>query len=81
MSRRFVHLSSDLGWVLQFVAGKERWVVFRVAAKVAREEGVAFRQANRHVWLAESVDPRFLQIDSSGSGRAAFQRECGQTSA
>jgi len=65
MNRQFVHLSSDLDWVLRFVADKERWVVFRVLANVARDNGVAFRQANRHVWLADSIDQRFLQIEVS----------------
>ena len=65
MRRRFVHLSSDLNWVLRFVANKERWVVFRVPASVARADGVAFRQANHHVWLADSIDPRFVQVYSS----------------
>ena len=77
MSRQFVHLSSDIDWVLRFVANKHRWVVFRIPAKAARQDGVVFRQANRHVWLADSVDPRFLQTDSSGSGQTACQRECG----
>jgi putative RNA 2'-phosphotransferase len=66
MRRRFVHLSSELDWALRFVANKEQWVVFRILAKTAREEGVVFRQANRHVWLADQIDPRFLQIELSG---------------
>lgn len=73
MSRRFVHLSSDLDWVLRFIANKERWVVFRVLASVARDNGVAFRQANRHVWLADSIDQRFIQIDASGTCQTAGQ--------
>lgn len=58
-------IASDLNWVLRFVANKERWVVFRVPASVARADGVAFRQANHHVWLADSIDPRFVQVYSS----------------
>ena len=73
MSRQFVHLSSDLDWVLRFIANKERWVVFRVLASVARDDGVAFRQANRHVWLADSIDQRFLQIDVSGTCQISGQ--------
>ncbi len=73
MSRRFVHLSSDLDWVLRFIANKERWIVFRVLASVARHDGVPFRQANRHVWLADSIDQRFLQIDVSGTCQISEQ--------
>ena len=35
--------------------------------------GVAFRQANRHVWLADSIDQRFIQIDASGTCQTAGQ--------
>jgi putative RNA 2'-phosphotransferase len=68
MSRRFVHLSSDFDWVLRFIANKERWVVFRVLASVAGDDGVAFRQANRHVWLVDAMSPEYLHIESSGMG-------------
>src|ERR1035438_7183623 len=61
MSRQFVHLSSDFDWVLRFVANKERWVVFRIPAKTAWQEKIVFRKANRHVWLANTVAPRFLE--------------------
>ena len=80
MSRQFVHLSSDIDWVLRFIANKERWVVFRIPAKAACQEGVVFRKANRHVWLADLVDPRLLQIDLSGNGQPACLRECRQSS-
>lgn len=68
MRRRFAHLSSDIDWVLRFLANKPRWVVLRVLAGDAHQNGVCFRQANRHVWLADSLAPRFLQIGSSGVG-------------
>jgi putative RNA 2'-phosphotransferase len=64
--RRFVHLSSDLDWVLRFVANKERWVVLQILTSVACAEGISFRRANRHVWLADSIAPRFLHSEFAG---------------
>jgi len=70
MGRQFVHLSSDVDWVLRFVANKRRWVIFPVFAGDAHKNGTCFRQANRHVWLVDAMSPEFLRIESSGVGRA-----------
>jgi putative RNA 2'-phosphotransferase len=66
MNRHFVHLSSDLDWVRQFVAEKEQWAIFCVNAKVAQAHGMIFRKANHHVWLVDSMEPEFLEIECSG---------------
>ena len=67
MGRHFSHLSSDVDWVLRFIANKPQWVVLRVLARDAHQNGLCFRQANRHVWLADSVAPQFLHVYSSGT--------------
>lgn len=68
MQRRFVHLSSDLNWVASFVANKPCWVILRILARDAHHRGVRFRQANRHVWLVDKMDPEFLEVDCRGAG-------------
>jgi putative RNA 2'-phosphotransferase len=66
MQRRFAHLSSDLDWVVSFGASKPAAVILRVLARDAHRRGVRFRQANRHVWLAEMIAPEFLQVECAG---------------
>jgi putative RNA 2'-phosphotransferase len=73
MQRRFAHLSSDLDWVVSFVASKPRWVVLRVLAGKSHRQGIRFRQANRHVWLVETISPEFLQVERAGEGAPAAQ--------
>ena len=68
MGRRFAHLSSDIDWVLRFVACKPRWAVIQVRAREAHKSGVFFRQANRHVWLVDTMSPDFLHTVFSGTG-------------
>lgn len=63
MGRQFVHLSSDIDWVARFVADKPHWVILRALACQARRQGVCFRQANGHVWLADSIAPQFLSVE------------------
>ncbi len=74
MGRRFAHLSSDIDWVRRFVANKPRWGVLRVLAGRAHMLGVCFRQANRHVWLVDSINPAFLCIESAGAGPVPDQQ-------
>jgi len=68
MGRRFAHLSSDIDWVLRFLANKPQWVVLRILAHEAHKKGICFRQANGHVWLVDSIGGEFLRIESSGIG-------------
>jgi putative RNA 2'-phosphotransferase len=65
MRRQFVHLSSDMNWVVRFLANKPYSVILRTLACQARHHGVCFRQANSHVWLAKSIPPQFLCIESA----------------
>lgn len=66
MGRRFAHLSSDIDWVVRFVTNKPQWAVLRILACEAHKKGVSFRQANRHVWLVDSMSTEFLRIEISG---------------
>jgi putative RNA 2'-phosphotransferase len=71
MERRFAHLSSDIDWVLSFIASKANGVILRVLARDAHRRGVRFRQANRHVWLADTIAPQFLQFECAGKAVAS----------
>jgi len=55
MRRRFVHLSSEFGWVVSFLDDKQAWTIFAIDTAPALENGVMFRRANHHVWLVASV--------------------------
>ncbi len=68
MGRRFVHLSSDINWVLDFLLSKPQWALLRILARQAFRGGVCFRQANRHVWLADPMSAPFVRIESAGAG-------------
>lgn len=74
MTRRFVHLSSDVDWIIDFLSDKREWVIFAICADAALQAGIEFRKANFHVWLAESIDPRFLTIHLSNATDAEIIR-------
>jgi putative RNA 2'-phosphotransferase len=67
MRRRFAHFSTDYQWVVQFLSDKPAWTIFAIDVPRAHASGVAFRKANHHVWLADSMDPQFLPVHSQGS--------------
>src|SRR5262249_10446987 len=71
MRRRFVHLSSDYDWVVQFLDDKPAWTIFSIETVSALEVGVRFRKANRHVWLTASIAPPFLLLQADGHGTLA----------
>lgn len=66
-NRHFVHLSSDRAWINVFVTSKPEWAIFQVNAKFAHADGVRFRKANHHVWLADHIDPQYLFLESRSS--------------
>ena len=72
MRRRFAHFSTDYDWVVRFLSDKPAWTIFAVDAPPALEAGVTFRKANHHVWLADSMDPQFLYVHSTGNGIPAL---------
>jgi len=67
MTRRFVHLSSDVDWIIDFLSDKREWAIFAIRTETALKAGMKFRKANFHVWLAESMGPRFLVIHLSNA--------------
>jgi len=67
MRRRFAHFSTDYEWVMQFLSDKPEWTIFAIDAPRAHAAGVAFRKANHHVWLADSMESQFLLVHSQGS--------------
>ncbi len=67
MGRQFVHLSSDVDWVFHFLLSKPRWALLRILARQARGDGVCFRRANRHIWLADSMSAKFIRIESASA--------------
>jgi len=74
MTRRFVHLSSDVDWVIDFLSCKREWVIFATGSDAALQAGIKFRKANFHVWLADSIAPRFLAIHLSNATDAEIVR-------
>lgn len=66
MRRRFAHFSTDYEWIVRFLADKPEWTILAVNTLTASADGVVFRKANHHVWLADWMDPRFLLVHSSG---------------
>jgi putative RNA 2'-phosphotransferase len=72
MRRRFAHFSTDYDWVVQFLSDKPTWTIFAVDTPPAVEAGMTFRKANHHVWLADSMAPRFLHVHSTGHGILAL---------
>ncbi len=74
MRRRFVHFSTDYDWVVDFLCDKPTWTIFAIPTPAALETGVVFRKANDHVWLTDFMDPRFIQICSTGRGDPACSR-------
>src|ERR1022692_1244947 len=49
------------------IANDRRLAAWPACASDA-DDGVAFRQANRHVWLVDAMSPEYLHIESSGMG-------------
>ena len=72
MRRCFAHFSTDYDWVVQFLSDKSTWTIFAVDTPLAVEAGMTFRKANHHVWLADSMDHRFLHVHSTGHGILAL---------
>lgn len=64
MGRSHVHLTSDQDYARSVArrAG-EAPVIVRVDAEQASRQGIVFRQANRHVWLAGAIAPSLLSFD------------------
>ncbi len=61
--RQYVHLSSDTGTAMQ--VGKRRDeepVLLKIYAKRAWNEGVKFYHGNETIWLADSVDKKYIEI-------------------
>lgn len=80
MTRRFVHFSSDVDWILDFLSDKPEWAIFAIRTDAALQVGIEFRKANFHVWLAESIDPRFLVVHLSNVTDAEIRRALGRVS-
>jgi len=74
MSRRFVHFSSDIDWVIDFVTDKTKWLIFAIDTDAAVQSGIEFRKANFHVWLADSMDPRLLAVRFSNVTESEISR-------
>jgi putative RNA 2'-phosphotransferase len=73
MRRQFVHLSSDYDWVVRFLDDKPAWTIFTVETAHPLDAGIAFRRANRHVWLTDTIPTRFLGVYSHGNGLLAYR--------
>jgi putative RNA 2'-phosphotransferase len=62
IGRRFVHLTADANYAEQIATTKAGGLVLLIQAEQAHAQGVCFRRANHHVWLAESVPPAFIEV-------------------
>jgi RNA:NAD 2'-phosphotransferase (TPT1/KptA family) len=78
MNRRFVHFSSDVDWIIDFLSDKPEWVIFAIRTDAALQAGIEFRMATFHVWLTDSMDPRFLAIHLSNVTDAEIRRAVGR---
>ncbi len=61
--RQYVHLSSDTGTAE--TVGKRRDgkpVLLKIKAKAAWAEGVKFYHGNETIWLADKVDPKYIEV-------------------
>ena len=70
MGRRVVHLSTDVKTAVQ--VGRRHGhevVVFRVDARRAWDEGVPFYRGNENTWLADSIPPAYLSVESPATER------------
>lgn len=69
MGRNYVHLSSDWNYADNVAKRVSQLpIVLLVRAGEAAKEGIVFRRANGHVWLAEMVPARFLFLNTGPSG-------------
>lgn len=63
MKRQYVHLSPDRETAIQVALRRtENPVLLKVDAMAAHESGVQFFKGNDNVWLAKSIDVKFIQI-------------------
>ena len=60
-SRNHVHLSADIATATQVGSRRGKPVILIIDALEAHKDGVAFYQAKNGVWLAESVDPKYIK--------------------
>lgn len=66
MSRLHVHLTTDVGYARRVAELKSACpVVIWVRVRQACAEGAVFRRAASHVWLAGTIEPRFLETDTN----------------
>lgn len=62
-SRTAVHLTSDKRYSQLIAEGSGSPMLLAVLAAEAASQGVEFRQATEHVWLAAPIPPRFVSFD------------------
>ena len=63
MTRQYVHLSSDIETALQVgKRHKGETIILRINAEKAFEENVVFYKTNDTTWLANYIDPYFIEI-------------------
>ncbi|MCI4644479.1 MAG: RNA 2'-phosphotransferase [Hyphomonadaceae bacterium] len=62
MSRRFVHLSSDMKTARDVGKRHGKPVIFEVASGDMEREGIEFHRAENGVWLTRDVQPDFLRL-------------------
>ena len=61
--RQYVHLSVDTEMALQVGRRRaERPILLKVYAVKAYEDGVAFYRGNERVWLADLIEPKYLEV-------------------
>ena len=64
MRRQYVHLSVDVPTAKQVGSRKAKQpVILAVKAKKANEEGVLFYSGNEHVWLADFIPAKYIEIE------------------
>lgn len=67
MNRHYVHLSVDIEMAIQVGNRKSKKpVILAVRSKDAYQNGVKFYKGNEHVWLADFIDPKYIEV---GKGR------------
>ena len=63
MTRQYVHLSSDIETALQVgKRHKGETIILRINSEKAFEENVVFYKTNDTTWLANYIDPYFIEI-------------------
>jgi len=67
--RHAVHLSPDVPTARRVGKRRGRPVVLRIDAAGMAADGIVFTRSANGVWLVEAVPPRYLGVETGGSGR------------